>query len=228
MSPYCIKVETYLRMTELPYRLRGADPRKAPKGKIPFIDDEGTVVADSSLILAYLKDRYGDSLDSGLSAEQWALGHAVQRMLEEGSYWVGLYARWLEPEGYVKIKALLAPLMPPVLRRGILPLLRRGVAKAGHLQGTTRHSRHEIYTIGKADLTSVSKLLGDKPFLLGEQPRSFDATVYAFLISLLWAPFADELRAHVAVELPNLEAYCRRMKARYWDNNTPAVATAAA
>ena len=55
-SPFCMKLETYLRMTGLPFEVRPVtDPRRAPKGKLPYIDDGGTVLADSNLILDYLK-----------------------------------------------------------------------------------------------------------------------------------------------------------------------------
>ena len=47
-SPFCMKVETYLRMIGEPFEIKSADPRKAPKGKLPFIKDGGIVVSDLS------------------------------------------------------------------------------------------------------------------------------------------------------------------------------------
>jgi hypothetical protein len=42
-SPFCMKVETYLRMAGLPYeRVNSGDVLRAPKGKLPVIDDDGT------------------------------------------------------------------------------------------------------------------------------------------------------------------------------------------
>lgn len=68
-SPFCMKVETWLRMAALPYETAVVfNPAKAPKGKLPFITDNGKVVADSGLIIDYLKETYGDKLDGGLSA----------------------------------------------------------------------------------------------------------------------------------------------------------------
>jgi hypothetical protein len=42
LAPFCTKLETYLRMTAVPYRTAAADVWKAPKGKIPFVTMDGT------------------------------------------------------------------------------------------------------------------------------------------------------------------------------------------
>jgi glutathione S-transferase len=215
MSPFCIKVETYLRMVELPFEVRTVDPRKAPKGKIPFIEDDGIVVPDSAFIIKHLKQRHGDPLDAHLSPNQRATAHAVRRMLEEGTYWAGVYSRWFELDNWPRMRQLLAQLMPPVVGRVVPPLIRRSVKSALFAQGTGRHSREEVYEIGKEDITALSVLLGDQPFIMGEQPSSVDATVYAFVASILVPPLASPLREH-AQSLPNLEAYRARMEQRYF------------
>jgi hypothetical protein len=46
-------------------------------------------------------------------------------------------------------------------------------------------------------------------------PSHFGASAYAFLASLLWVPLEMPLKAH-ARTYPQLEAYCRRMKSRYY------------
>jgi glutathione S-transferase len=51
--------------------------------------------------------------------------------------------------------------------------------------------------------------------MLGDQPRSLDASAYAFLANLLWAPVTSPIRRHAQAR-PALEAYCQRMKARYY------------
>ena len=55
-SPFCLKLETWLRMAKLPYEVvRVVDPRKDPKGKVPWIEDQGRTIADSAFIIDYLK-----------------------------------------------------------------------------------------------------------------------------------------------------------------------------
>ena len=216
MSPFCMKVETYLRMAGLPYECpRKADIFKSPKGKMPYIDDNGKVLADSTFIVDYLKATYGDKLDAKLTARQRALGVVIQRTFEESLYWPVVYSRWIEDVGFNTVKeAAFAKLGFPM--RQLIPVFaRRGLRKQLHAQGTGRHSRDEIYAIGCRDVTALSELLGDQPFFLGDEPTSVDATAYAFLANLLWAPIDLPIRAH-AQKLPTLEAYCQRMKARYY------------
>ena len=65
-SPFCMKLETYLRMAALPFEIPCATLshlQKAPMGKMPYIEDEGRTLADTTFIIDYLKARYGDPLD---------------------------------------------------------------------------------------------------------------------------------------------------------------------
>jgi len=49
-SPFVTKAEVLLKMAELPYRTDTTGFKKAPKGKLPYIDDEGKMIADSTFI----------------------------------------------------------------------------------------------------------------------------------------------------------------------------------
>jgi glutathione S-transferase len=220
-SPFGLKVKTYLRMVDLPYVPKMGDPRTAPTKKIPFIDDGGTIVGDSGLIIRYLKTKYGDTLDKDLTAEQHALGHVVRRTLEESAYFVGLYARWLEDEHWPEVQKLLVPLLPPVVG-GILANgpIRGGVRKQAFAQGVGRHAKDDVYAIGCADVDAVAALLGDKPFLLGDAPSSYDATVYAFAqnsrVFPPSGPLSQRIKSH-----PSFVAYLDRMEKTYWDKPDP-------
>jgi len=216
LSPFCVKVETYLRMAELPFRTEKADLRKAPKGKMPWIEDKGRRISDSSDIIAYLKATYGDPLDRGSSEDAHALGHTVQRMLEEHTYFALVYARWVDPAGTSVYKTIFVrEILPPVIGGPIFSLICRNVARMLKAQGIGRHTPDEIYARGVQDIEALSRLLGDKPYLLGDQPSSYDATVYAFVSGLYLPPIETPLKRRIA-SLPNLVAYVERMRSRYF------------
>lgn len=215
-SPFCMKLETYLRMVGLPYELvNSGDVLRAPKGKLPFIDDDGTRVADTNFIVEYLKGRYGDPLDAALSPEQAAVATAFQRLLEEDLYWAVVQTRWVEDAGWQKTRDAFFGALPVPLRWIVPPLARRGLRSEMRGHGMGRHSAAEIHAIGCRDVTAVADFLADKPFMLGESPTSLDATAHAFLANLLWAPVDSPIQRHARAR-PTLEAYCQRMKARYF------------
>lgn len=215
-SPFCMKLETYLRMAGLRFEnVHLSNPLKAPKGKLPYIDDEGCTVADSGLAIDYLKGKYGDSLDAWMSPQEAAVALAWRRLMEENLYWVLLYSRWIDEPGWSATRAAFFGGLPP-LARDLAPRYVRSIMKKelwGH--GMGRHRREEIYEIGKRDIAAVAGFLGDKSYFMGEQPSSLDATAYAFLANILWVPLESPLQS-AAKEYLNLETYCRRMRENYF------------
>ena len=204
------------RMAGLPYQVaRGADIRKAPKGKLPVIEDNGKVVPDSGFIVDYLKAAHGDPLDGRLTPAERAVALAVRRLMEEHLYWCVLYSRWGVEEHWAITKAAFFSGLPAPLCWFLPNLVRKTQLKALYRQGIGRHARDEIYALGKADITALADFLADKPFFMGEQPTSLDATAYAFLANILGQPIADPLQAHVRT-FANFGRYCERMKARYY------------
>ncbi len=213
-SPFCMKLEVYLRLAGLPYEaVNDGNVMKAPKGKLPYIEDQGAVVADSTFLIDYLKATYGDTLDAAITAEQRAQATAFQRLFEENLYWAVVHTRWAEPAGWARTKAGFFGALPVPLRWLLPPLARRGILGEMRGHGMGRHSQAEIHAIARRDVDAVADFLADKPYMLGPLPTSLDATAYAFLANLLWAPVDSPIRQH-AVSRPNLEAYCQRMKAR--------------
>lgn len=214
-SPFCMKVETYLRMIGEPFEIKSADPRKAPKGKLPFIKDGGIVVSDSNLIVQHLVKTRGDKLDNGLSSHDRALCHLLRRTLEEGLYFCMVYARWVDDVGWAAGKGEFFKQLPAVARAVVPGIARRMIGKQVQSQGTGRHAPEDIYAMAAEDVNALAEILGDKPYFLGADPTSVDATTYAFLALMLWSPLPEAVTAAVTKH-PNLVAYCERMKGRYY------------
>jgi glutathione S-transferase len=215
-SSFCLKLETYLRMANLSYEVvSSSDLSKAPKGKMPYIEDNGQTIADSNFIIDYLTTTYGDRLDHHLNATEKAIALAMRRLIEENLYWVVVYSRWQEPANWETVKHAFFNDLPPILRSLIPPLARKSITKSLYGHGMGRHSRTEIYQIGIQDTTALSNFLADKPFFMGEQPTSLDAVAYSYLANVLWTPIVSPIK-EAAQNLPNLEAFCDRMKQRFY------------
>lgn len=216
ISPFCIKLETWLKMAGLEHRiLYENDPRKGPKGKIPFIVEDGVKIGDSTLIIEHLTREHGVTLDDDLSPPQRATAHAVERMLQESLYWVLIYCRWQDDAGFAAVRAVLAPNFPAPLRSILPGVFRRGIVKSARGQGMGRHSREEIMQMGIQDLDAIAALLGDQPFLFGEQPHTVDANAFSFLMCFVGPPIDNEIKAHIKAT-PVLLDYYNRMRERFF------------
>jgi glutathione S-transferase len=224
-SPFCMKVETYLRMAGLPYEVvRRADIRKAPKGKFPYIEDHGRRIADSRFIIDYLKSTYGNALDAALSPAQRAMALGLQRLMEEHLYWAVVHDRWAVRAHWEVTRRAIFGFLPVVVRRMIAQMMRKKALAQLYGHGMGRHDSEEIYALARQDLDALADFLGDKPFFMGETPTSLDATAFAFLASLLAPPFDSPLKAHARL-LPRLTRYVERMAGKYFpDAGRPAAA----
>lgn len=216
VSPFCMKLETYLRMTNLPFQIvQVNDPRKSPKGKFPFIKDEGFVVSDSGLIIEYLKEKYGDVLDANLTPLQKAQALTLQRMLEEHLHWTIVYSRWVDLVNWPRVKQDFFSRAPFIVRRFVSEMLRKNIIRTLHEQGIGRHTPYEIEQMGLKDLDALHAILNNKPFLMGAEPTSIDACGYAFIANIMQSPLTSKLTEYVKSQT-NFVDYCARMKQRYY------------
>src|SRR3984957_6752006 len=102
ISPFVTKTEAQLKMAGLAYRKEKAMPPASPKGQLPYIDDDGERIADSTFIRAHLERKYSVDLDDGLDALQRAQAWTLERLVENHFGWACGYARWMLPENFAK------------------------------------------------------------------------------------------------------------------------------
>ena len=197
VSPFCLKVEAYCRLANIPYQIVETMPDKSPTGKLPFIEDNGKIVADSRRIIDYLKKNYGDHLDRDLSEEDKAFGHSLNRLCEESFYPVVLYSRWGDDDLWPMVKAWLFSSLPPVIRYIVPEVLRYRIKKTLHYQSYRGLSKPEIYQMGFSDIKAMAILLSKHSLAIGHRPTSFDATLYAFLSVLVKSPLEDPLKRQI-------------------------------
>ncbi len=147
ISPYVTKTEVQLRVAGLRYRKERAAPNISPKGQLPFINDEGDLVGDSTFIRAHIERKYDIDLDEGLSPRRRAEGWAIERMLENHFGWVMAYTRWIMPENFSK-----GPARARRDHRARRPLAARavGVARGSMLRDGRSPHWHRCYRLRDA------------------------------------------------------------------------------
>jgi glutathione S-transferase len=214
-SPFVAKAETLLKMANLSYRTDRKGFSKAPKGKLPYIDDAGEIIADSTFIRWHIEKKYGIDFDAGLTDEQRAVAWAFEKMAEEHLYFAALDARWNDDANFARGPAIFFRGVPGPVRPLVIALIRRRVRRRLRGQGMGVHSRAEIVALGTRAIDAMADFLGTKPYFMGAEPTGVDATMFAFAAGLLCPVFETPLRT-AAERHDNLKRYVGRMTARYY------------
>eukprot|EP00117_Sycon_ciliatum_P031622 scpid97802/ scgid24694/ Failed axon connections homolog len=217
-SPFCLKLETFLRMNEINYKIVSTR-RTGPKGKSPFIAYNGQVISDSDFVVDFLIKELQLKCDSGLDESQKAVGHVTCQMLEENTYWAIVHYRWVQ--NVRQLPDLFVNSPGTVMRLFLRYMIAPKVEKSCYAQGMGRHSVAEINQIAERDFRSLSTILGDKPYLLGETATSHDATVFGTTATVLYSGEGSAAHTLLTTELLNVRDYTQRIRDRWfadWDD----------
>ena len=219
-SPFVMKAEVLLQMAGLPYRTDTSGFPKAPKGKLPYIDDDGEVIADSTFIRQHIEKKYRLDLDAELSPPERAVAWAFEKMCEDHLYWAGLHARWMVDENFNKGPRQFFATAPAPLRPLVAAMVRRQVRRNLWGHGMSRHSDAEMDHLAARDIDALADYLGDKAYLMGVSPCSADAAISTLLAHGLCPLFDTFVRRRLESHA-NLVAYTERLMARYFPEFVP-------
>ncbi|XP_078255821.1 failed axon connections homolog [Rhinoraja longicauda] len=215
LSPFCLKMETYLRMADLPYQ-NYFDGKLSPQGKMPWIEYDHQKVSGTEFIIDFLQDKLGANLNKHLDSSERAVSRAITKMAEEHFYWAIVYCQWVDNLHETgKILSVSGPFSG--FLKWILCHLTKGIVKRemyGH--GIGRFSKEEIYTLMEKDMRALSVILGDKKYIMGPRPSTVDAAVFGQLAQAMWTLPGTRPERLIRDELVNLAMYCERIKRKFW------------
>ncbi len=217
-SPFCIKLETYLRMAGLPYTVSTIKGRiGSPTGKAPYIEHDGKVITDSGLIIEHLERANGHPVDGKLTLAERAQSLAFQRLMEEHLYHVVGYARWLDPDHPTETRSYAQAVIgvKGILAKVILPIVQRDIKKSISGHGMGRHPAQTIWHLGITDVQALAHWLGNHPWGFGDKPTTFDAVLFAFVASIIYTPWDFPLKA-ATLKNRNLVDHTQRMLTTYF------------
>jgi glutathione S-transferase len=212
VSPFCLKVEMALTHLGVEHDvMTEADPRKTPKGKLPYLIADGHKIADSELILEYLDDITQGGLYGSLSAEEKALGRAWSRLAEDHLYWLMVASRWLDDDWFPNIVKGFFGFVPGLLRGFASNSARKGVAQTYNLHGLGRHTLQEQKGFARRDLEALAAAVADGRYIVGDRLTVYDFVI-AGMLSGLMENEPPTWMSQMANEYPSLREYLTRIE----------------
>ncbi|XP_023386718.1 failed axon connections homolog isoform X3 [Pteropus vampyrus] len=164
LSPFCLKMETYLRMADLPYQNYFGGKLSA-QGKMPWIEYNHEKVSGTEFIIDFLEEKLGVNLNKNLGPHERAISRAVTKMVEEHFYWTLAYCQWVDNLNETRKMLSLSGGGPfSSLLRWVVCHITKGIVKREmHGHGIGRFSEEEIYMLMEKDMRSLAGLLGCCP-----------------------------------------------------------------
>lgn len=191
-SPFCTKLEVYLRLAGHEYDTAVGDVRKSPTKTVPYVSglDGDAFVADSREIIRRL-EHLGPTLDEGISEADTKLGRELEAEAEQHLYFACLSTRFVNADGWAHQKPVVKALVPALLTPVITPMIRKSQVKkcreAGFPDGGGFD--HALKTLDR-----IEETLGDWKFLFGDAPRVGDCSVWANLVHNAYDPVPSPVR----------------------------------
>ncbi len=188
ISPFCDKVRRLLHLKELPFEVVNVPmaqlakvKRMSPMGKLPVVEIDGEVIADSSDICRALEQRYPTPPLFPEDPVQRAQVNILEDWADESLYFFEMTMRFTWPDDRQKwVTQILKydkPLMAKLLRP-IVPMLTR---KTGVAQGLARRDKADILRELQRHIDAIAALLENRDYLVGGQISLADISVLAQL-----------------------------------------------
>ena len=211
VSPFCAKLEAYLRLTGHPYETAIGDKFKAPAGTMPYVKmPNGSMLSTSTAVVDAL-EQAGPGLDNALDDTARERGETLRELAEDQLYWPLLYSRFGDPAGWTHQVAAVRPIVPWLLRPVLIPVIKRSQVKRCAEHGWTEQA--DIYTRGVAVVDALADALGDGDWFLGDAPHSVDCAVWAPVMHASYTRSDNPLTAAVRGH-DNLMAFVDRLAQR--------------
>ncbi|KAK7067235.1 hypothetical protein SK128_002943 [Halocaridina rubra] len=215
LSPFALKLETYLRMADIKYVLDTSQPI-GYKGKSPWITLNGEDIADSQLILEALAKKFNKNFSSHLTPEQLGVAQAMRVMAEEHYFWCNEIWMCLKDNFNTLLRGFPVPFLLSLAIPILKPLLARRAKNMVHANGLGRHTDQEVQDMTYQDLEALSAWLGKKDYCTGDKATEVDCAIFGLMAQLVWVSPDSPNGRKLREDCSNLIDYCNRMKEKFW------------
>jgi glutathione S-transferase len=190
ISPFCDKVRRILNVKRVPYQTR--DPRltevdafkkKSPAGRLPVLDHDGTIIADSSDIARFLEQTYPAPALIPADPQAAAQVQVLEDWADESLYFFELTMRltW-ETNAPRVVGELLEAAKAPALLKAVAPKqVMQRYGKVVAAQGIGAMPRPQLLKHLARNIAAADGWLGGRDWLVGDALTLADIAVHAQL-----------------------------------------------
>jgi glutathione S-transferase len=218
-SPFCLKVEMAMAHLKLDFRIETTlQLNKAPKGKAPWLDDNG-IIADSEIILEHLDLKTDGGLFGDLTPAEVAIGTAFSRLADDHLYWLAVASRWLDDAWFENVKRDFFGNLPTPMNHLVAFIARRRMRQTYELHGLGRHTLAEQRGFLQRDLVALSNQVDANGYIASQRLTVYDFAVGSMLAAIMdnrpdtWvSAIANEyqpLRNYIERVQGEVGVYCR-------------------
>jgi glutathione S-transferase len=188
-SPFCDKIRRALNWKRIPYQVRDLSMwevltklrRVNPIRKVPALDVDGKIVADSTDIAYYLDERWPERPLVPRDPVERALCHFLEDWADESLYFYEVRLRFTFSRNRARWLAVLLGGDRPLLRKVLAPAVTRVLREQCAAQGVGRKPEATVLRDVDRHLDALSAWLSGRTWLVGGALTLADLAVYAQL-----------------------------------------------
>ena len=215
ISPFCDKIRRALRYKKVPFETVDVAVTTAPlvvrrlhgAGKLPCLEMDGRLVADSTDIAEALEEAHPEPRLFPVDPRERALAHVLEDWADESLYFYEIRMGWGDREVRRSLlPRLLArdPAPLAALARLVVPFALRRTASS---QGIGRKTDEAVTRDVQRHVASLDAMLEGRSFLIGDALTIADVAVFAQLVCVARAAPA----AHMIEAARNVSAWLDRV-----------------
>ena len=215
ISPFTEKIRRQLEWKGIPYdtkeyplMARKAVTKISAAGKLPCLEHNGKIIADSTDIAEYIEEQFPDKPMIPKSQQEQGLMHVIQDWADESLYFYEMYFRFYIGDNAKRNIPRMLHADKPLIQKLMPRLIRNGLAKILSMQGLARKHEQHIFRDLKRHLKAMEQMLEGSEWLVGNAISLADVSVYPMI-----AAIADGVEAQQIVKKhPNTLKWMMRVE----------------
>uniref|UniRef100_A0A0K0DK85 Thioredoxin-like_fold domain-containing protein n=1 Tax=Angiostrongylus cantonensis TaxID=6313 RepID=A0A0K0DK85_ANGCA len=213
VSPFCLKVETFLRVNDIKYEVIGGFRQRSSRGLLPFIELNGNQIADSQVIIWELQRHF--KIKDDLTDVERGTARALERMVDVSTFYCLLEDKCvLNGPAFVNRSVSGVPL-PTFVTNFLGKRFSETIRK--RVNGVLgRISREELKDLLRRDIQAIDDVLQDKKFLFGPKMTVTDCAVFAQLATTFFLPYRQLVTDFLEDDFPRVRHYVERIRNHYY------------